>query len=132
MPDRHADLVEQTRQLLEPGDIDLVGVIVRTDLTPADELALTDLTVELGERIASELVDEATYIYSGTDDPSFGINQHQCLTLSDDAFVWECQQVLRGGTFDIVYYYERSDAHADVLDALRGPDRVVIDVSPAR
>ncbi|MFP4591136.1 MAG: DUF5778 family protein [Halobacteriales archaeon] len=119
MVDRHADIVEQTRQLLEPGDIELVGLVVHTGFTPDEEPELLDETVEIGERIASHLVDEPTYVYSGNDDPRFAINQHQGLTAADDAFVWECQHVLRDGTFDVVFYYESAPEHRAVVEELR-------------
>lgn len=121
MIDRNADLTAQTRALLEPGDIDLVGVIVETDLTSRDELEMLDLTVEVGERLAGHLTDQPTYIYSGNDDPRFSSNQHQGRTIEDDEFVWECQQVLRGGTFDLVIYFEqpvRLEPITDELEAL--------------
>lgn len=131
MIDRNAGIVEQTRQLLEPGEIDLVGTIVHTDLTPADELEMLDLTVDLGERISAELVDEPTYVYSGNDDPAFASTQHQGLTVDGDAFVWECQHVLRGGTFDIVFYYERTSAHEGIVDGLRERGLEVTSVAPS-
>ncbi|MFW6448455.1 MAG: DUF5778 family protein [Halobacteriota archaeon] len=118
MVDRTADIVEQTRQLLEPGEIELVGLIVHTDFTPDEELELLDETVEIGEHIAEHLVEEPTYVYSGNDDPRFSINQHQGLTVADDTFVWECQHVLRNGTFDIVFYYEASPEHRTVVEGL--------------
>lgn len=112
------DLVEETKQLLEPGEIDLVGVIVETPFTRKEELEMIDRTIELGEMIAEHLTDEPTYVYSGVDDPEFSTNQHQCLTIADDDFVWECQQLLRNGTFDIVYYYEATDVHDAIIDQL--------------
>jgi hypothetical protein len=59
-----------------------------------------------------------TYVYSGTDDEDFGVNQHQGLTLDDEAFVWECQQLLREGTFDLVFYYEATADHEAIAEAV--------------
>jgi hypothetical protein len=105
---RDPALYERAQALLEPGDIDLVGLIVHTDLGDDDEPALHQLTLDVGNAIADHAgFDPAdTYVYSGNDDPDFGLNQHQGLTLADDEFVWECQQLLREGTFDVVFYYE--------------------------
>ena len=75
-------------------------------------------TVEVGDTIAAHAEAGDTYVFSGTDDPDFGLNQHQGLTLADDAFVWECQQLLREGTYDVVFYYEASADHEAILDDL--------------
>jgi hypothetical protein len=94
------DLVRRTRALLEPGNIELNGVVVHTTLSGEEEPALHQLTLDTGNRIAAHHPDTApedTYVYSGNDDPEFGVNQHQGLTLDDEAFVWECQQLLREG-----------------------------------
>lgn len=130
MVDRNADVVEQTRQLLEPGGIDLVGLVVHTDRSTDGELELLDETVAIGERIAGHLVDEPTYVYSGNDDPRFSVNQHQGLTVADEAFVWECQHVLRDGTFDVVFYYETVPEHRAIVDELRALGYDVTAVEP--
>lgn len=119
MVDRNAGIIEQTRQLLEPGEIDLVGTIVHTECGPREETEMFDLTVDIGKTIADHLVEEPTYIYSGNDDPTFASTQHQGLTIDGDDFVWECQQLLRDDTFDIVFYYERSTEHRAIIEALR-------------
>jgi hypothetical protein len=122
-----ADLYTRTKALLEPGDIDLVGCIVHTDLGSDQDLEMHDLTVDANEVIADHAGKGETYIEAGNDDTSFSSNQFQGLTLDDEAFVWECQQLLRGGTFDIVFYYEAGvdqAALADDLAALDGVDRV--------
>jgi hypothetical protein len=113
-----ADLVRRTRALLAPGDIRLNGVIVHTDLTSDDEPRLHQATLDVGEVISEAAgVDPGdTYVYSGNDDEEFGINQHQGLTLDGDEFVWECQQLLRDGTHDVVFYYE-ADADQDAIVA---------------
>ena len=116
------DLVRRTEALLEPGDIRLNGVIVHTGLTSQDEPRLHQATLDVGDVISEAAgVDPAdTYVYSGNDDEAFGINQHQGRTLDDEAFVWECQQLLRDGTYDVVFYYE-ADADQDaIVDGVGG------------
>jgi len=123
------DIYEQTRHLLEPGDIELRGLVVHTNLSNDQEAELNRVTIEVGDTIAEHAETDAdTYVYSGTDDPEFGLNQHQGLTIEDDEFVWECQQLLRDGTFDLVFYYEDSADTDAVLDALAGSDYEVVDV----
>jgi hypothetical protein len=112
------DLRGRTEALLEPGDIELDGVIVHTDIAGEDDLAMTDATLEVGELIAEHAGVEEWYVYSGNDDPEFASNQHQGRT-TDEEFVWECQQLLRGGTFDIVFYYEATDEQEALLEAIR-------------
>lgn len=114
-----ADLYRRTEALLEPGDIDLNGVIVRTDFDSSEESLLHRTTIEVGDLIADHTCAGDTYVYSGTDDPEFGLNQHQGLTIEDDAFVWECQQLLREGTYDVVFYYEASADHETIVEAIR-------------
>lgn len=119
------DLIERTKALLEPGDIELNGSIVHTELEGDQESRLHQLTLDIGECIAEHANAGETYVYSGNDDPQFGLNQHQGLTLADDAFVWECQQLLRDGTFDIVFYYVATvDQAALVADIEREDVRV--------
>ena len=110
------DLYARTKALLEPGDIELNGVIVHTELTGDEEPQLHQLTLEVGEHIAEHAGFDPTdtYVYSGNDDTDFGVNQHQGRTLDNDEFVWECQQLLREGTHDVVFYYEAS-ADQDAL-----------------
>jgi hypothetical protein len=112
------DLYRRTKALLEPGDIDLAGLIVHTDLTGQEDLEMQELTVELNEVIAAHAGKGETYIYAGNDDPDFSSNQFQGLTV-DDEFVWECQQLLRDGTFDIVFYYEATADQAALVEAVR-------------
>lgn len=102
------DLYARTKALLEPGEIRLNGVIVDTDLTSDEEPTLHQATIDVGDVIAEAAgLDPAeTFVYSGTDDEEFGVNQHQGLTLEEEAFVWECQQLIREGTYDVVFYYE--------------------------
>jgi hypothetical protein len=113
------DLYRRTRALLEPGDIDLAGVIVHTDLTGREDLEMHELTVECNEVIAAHAGKGETYIYAGNDDTSFASNQFQGRTLDDDAFVWECQQLLRDGRFDIVFYYEADVDQTALVEGIR-------------
>jgi hypothetical protein len=110
-------LYERTKALLEPGDIELNGIIVYTDLENDQEARLHQATIDIGDIIADHANKGKTYVHSGNDDPDFGLNQHQGLTLTGDEFVWECQQLLREGTYDAVFYYESSaDQEAIVRD----------------
>ena len=122
------DLRRRTEALLEPGDIRLNGVIVRTDLTGEAEPRLHRATLDVGDVIAEAAgVNPAdTYVYSGNDDPDFGVNQHQGLTLDDEAFVWECQQLMRDGTYDVVFYYE---ADADQSAVVEGVEELGFDAT---
>ncbi|MFC4447867.1 DUF5778 family protein [Halorussus aquaticus] len=115
------DLYRRTEQLLEPGDIELNGAIVRTDLGSDEETEMHQATVDIGEIIAEHAGHDPkeTFVYSGTDDTDFASNQHQGLTLDDESFVWECQQLLRDGTFDVVFYYEASADHESILEDVR-------------
>lgn len=114
------DLYERTKRLLEPGEIELVGAIVHTDLEGSEDIEMHQTTVEIGEIIAEHAGHDPrdTYVYSGSDDSQYASNQHQGLTLDDEGFVWECQQLLRGGTFDIVFYYEASADHEAILEEI--------------
>lgn len=112
-------LYERTKALLEPGEIDLVGVIVHTDLGGDEDLEMQELTIDIHEIISDHADAGEAYIYAGNDDPAFSSNQFQGLTLEDDEFVWECQQLLRDGTFDLVFYYEASADQEAILDAIR-------------
>lgn len=107
------DLYQRTQALLEPGDIELTGLIVHTDLDGQDDIEMMQTTLDVGDVIAEHAGHDPTdvYVYSGNDDPDFSSNQHQGLTIDGEEFVWECQQLLRKGTFDIVFYFE---AGADV------------------
>ena len=64
-------------------------------------------------------VGDDWYVYSGNDDPEFASNQHQGLTLPEESFVWECQQILKDGTFDLVVYYEADVDQSALLRAIR-------------
>ncbi|WP_148415140.1 DUF5778 family protein [Haloferax sp. KTX1] len=121
------DLYQRTLALLEPGDIELVGTIVHTDLTSREDLEMQELTVEINEVIAEHAGKGDAWIYAGNDDTDFSSNQFQGLSVEDDEFVWECQQLVRDGTFDLVFYYEAiadQDAIVEGLEALDDIDRV--------
>ncbi|OYR61357.1 DUF5778 family protein [Halorubrum ezzemoulense] len=122
-----SDLYTRAKALLEPGDIELVGCIVHTNLEGEEDLEMHELTVAANEVIAEHAGKGETYIEAGNDDTDFSSNQFQGLTLDDEAFVWECQQLLRDGTFDIVFYYEATvdqEALAGDLVELDGVDHV--------
>ena len=122
MPDAvDDDLRRRTWQLLQPGDIALDGVIVHTDFDGQADIDMHETTVEVGDLIAAHVGHDPadTFVYSGTDDPEFASNQHQGRTLADESFVWECQQLLRDGSFDVVFYYEATSDQADLLSTLR-------------
>ncbi len=131
MPEEIIDeeLYRQAEELLEPGEIKLNGLIVHTDLGRDKEAELNQTTIEIGDIIAEHAApDEETFVYSGTDDPEFGLNQHQGLTLEDEEFVWECQQLLREGTFRIVFYYEADTDQDAVLEAVSEAGYTVVGV----
>ncbi|MFB6168146.1 MAG: DUF5778 family protein [Haloferacaceae archaeon] len=116
-----ADLYQRTRALLEPGDVTLNGVVVHTDLDGREDLEMHELTVELNDVIAANtpgLEAGDSYVYAGNDDPEFASNQFQGRRLDDDGFVWECQQLLREGSFDLVFYYAAETDHVGVVEAV--------------
>ena len=113
------DLYRRAAELLRPGEIDLAGAVVHTDFDSDEESLAHRATVEIGDAIAEQVTDADTYVYSGNDDERFGLNQHQGLTVEGDEFVWECQQLLREGTFDVVFYWTATEDHDAVLDAIR-------------
>ncbi|MFO8114634.1 MAG: DUF5778 family protein [Halorubrum sp.] len=122
-----SDLYTRTKALLEPGDIELVGCIVHTTLGGQEDLEMHELTVAVNDVIADHADKGEAYIEAGNDDTNFSSNQFQGLTLEDEEFVWECQQLLRDGTFDLVFYYEAGvdqEALAEDLAALDDVDRV--------
>jgi hypothetical protein len=131
MPDVYdEDLYRRTKALIEPqgpDDRDLVGLIVHTDLGGAEDLEMHELTVDLNDVIAEGVGEGETYIYAGNDDTRFASNQFQGRTLDGDEAVWECQQLLRDGTFDLVFYYGADADQAAIVEAaeaLEPVDRV--------
>lgn len=125
------DLYQRAEGLLEPGEIELVGMIVHTELDSDDEATLHETTIEIGERIAEHAGQDPkdTYVYSGNDDPEFGLNQHQGRTLDGDEFIWECQQLLREEEFKIVFYYETGPDQKELVEAVRADGYTVESVS---
>ena len=120
-PDSDVELYEQAVSLLEPGESTLAGVVMHTGLGRHAESAMNKLMRAAGDRIAAHLTDEETYLYAGEDDDRFGVGQFHGRRLSDDGVVWECQQLVRDGTFDLVFYWEdegEQDAIVADLDAL--------------
>ena len=116
-----AELRRRTWELLQPGEIELDGLVLQTEFDGSQEPEMHQATVEVGELIAEYAGYEPTdtFVYSGTDDSEFASNQHQGLTLEDESFVWECQQLLRDGSFDIVFYFEADADSVGLLDAVR-------------
>ena len=114
------DLYQRTKQLLEPGEIQLNGAVVHTEYDNSVEIEMMQATIDVGELIAEGygMDPTDTFVYSGSDDPQFSSNQHQGLTLDGEEFVWECQQLLRNGSFDLVFYYEASADHEAILAAI--------------
>ena len=80
---------------------------------------MNKLMREVGDRIAAHLVEGDTYVYAGDDDEQFSAGQFQGQRLVDDEVVWECQQLLRDGTFDLVFYWERTAEDEAVASTLR-------------
>jgi hypothetical protein len=115
------DLYQRAKRLLEPGDIELVGCLVHTELSGQQDLEMHELTVALNDIIAEHAGKGEAYIYAGNDSDEFSSNQFQGKTIETEEFVWECQQLLRGGSFDLVFYYEagvEQEALADDIAAL--------------
>ena len=124
-----ADLYEQAVSLLRPGDEALEGIVVHTDLAQPQEQAMNKLMRRVGDELAAHLIDGETYIYAGEDDDRFGAGQFHGRRLEDDSFVWECQQLLRDGTFDLVFYWEESGEHGTIVEALGDLDHQVVAVT---
>ena len=114
------NLYQRTKALLEPGEIELNGVIVHTPYPGNDDVKMMQATIDAADVIAEAAGHDPgdVYVYSGNDDPEFASNQHQGLTLDGDEFVWECQQLLREGSFDVVFYYEASADQASIVDGI--------------
>lgn len=123
------DLYQRTKALLEPGEIDLNGIVVHTDITSSDDIEMHEVTVEISDVIATHAGEpDNVYIYSGNDTTEFASNQHQGRTLDEEEFVWECQQLLREGTFDLVFYYEASADHEGIIEGLHEAGHTVTGV----
>ena len=118
------DLYRRTRALLEPGEVELIGCIVHTDLAGDEDLEMQELVVEINEVIADHADAGETFIHAGNNDTDFSSNQFQGLTVDDEAFVWESQHLLRDGSFDLVFYYEAEADQEGIVADLQalGPD----------
>jgi hypothetical protein len=103
------------------------------DVPTDDEPLLHQHTIEVGDTIAEHAGHDPadTYVYSGNDDPDFGVNQHQGLTVDGDEFVWECQQLLREGTYVAVFYYEADVDQDAILEDLDAAGFDAVGVEPA-
>jgi hypothetical protein len=112
------ELYQRTKALLEPGEIQLNGVVVHTDLDGQEDIEMMEASLTIGDIIAEHAGHDPAdvYVYSGNDDTDFSSNQHQGKTIEGDEFVWECQQLLRDGSFDLVFYYEASAAQDAILE----------------
>jgi hypothetical protein len=116
-----AELCQRTWQLLQPGEIDLDGLVIHTDYGGDEETRMHQATLEVGDVIAEGAGHDPgdTYVYSGNDSSEFASNQHQGRTLDDESFVWECQQLLREGSFEVVFYFEAGAETRSILAAAR-------------
>lgn len=127
--DSDVELYEQAVSLLEPGDSTLVGVVMHTGLARHAESAMNKLMRTAGDRIAAHLTEEDTYIYAGEDDDRFGVGQFHGRRLSDDGVVWECQQLVRDGTFDLVFYWEEAGEQAAIVADLDDLDADLVPIT---
>ena len=134
------ELYRRAEALLEPGEIGLIGCLVHTDLAGEEDLEMQELTVAINEVIAAnadangdgngdasvdgDAGESETYIYAGNGDPEFASNQFQGRRIDDESFVWECQQLLRGGTFDLVFYYGADADQAAIVEGVSALDHV--------
>ena len=126
------ELYRRTEALLEPGEIELQGLIVHTAFGGDEDVEMMEATLAVGDLIAEGAGHDPgdVYVYSGNDDPEFASNQHQGKTIDGDEFVWECQQLLRESSFDLVFYYE-ADADQDaIVDAAEAAGYRVQRVAP--
>lgn len=124
------DLYQRTKALLEPGDIELNGVIVHTEYDGQDDIEMMEASLEVGDVISERAGHDPddVYVYSGNDDPEFSSNQHQGKTIDGDEFVWECQQLLRDGAFRLIFYYEASADQERIVADVREAGYVVTSV----
>ncbi|WP_049980370.1 DUF5778 family protein [Halolamina rubra] len=118
------ELYRRATRLLEPGEIELEGSIVHTDLAGEEDLEMHELTVAINDVIADYAGKGESYIYAGNDSEEYASNQFQGKTVAADEFVWECQQLLREGTFDLVFYYEAGVDQSALADELGALDHV--------
>lgn len=123
------ELYQQAVSLLGPGESELVGIVVHTDYAPSEEPAMNELMLGIGERIADVLQDGEMYVYAGEDDDRFGAGQFHGRRLDDDAVIWECQQLLREHTFDLVFYWERTGKQGKIVTAVEDVADTVVPIT---
>ncbi|MBS3760352.1 DUF5778 family protein [Halodesulfurarchaeum sp.] len=123
------ELYQQAVSLLVPGESELVGIVVHTDYVRSEEPAMNELMLEIGERIADVLQDGEMYVYAGEDDDRFGAGQFHGRELKDDAVIWECQQLLRAETFDLVFYWERAGKQGEIVTAVEDAAETVVPIT---
>lgn len=125
MPEaRDHELYQQAVSLLGPGEAELAGIVVHTDYDRTEEPAMNESMLSIGERIAEHLQDGEMYVYAGEADDRFGAGQFHGRRLEDDAVIWECQQLIRSETFDLVFYWEAAgeqDAIVSAVNEVAGP-----------
>jgi len=107
------DLYAEAASLLAPGEATYRGVVLHTTMAQHAEQAMNKLMRAAGDRITEHVADAETYVYAGEDDERFGVGQFQGRRLADDEPIWECQQLLREGTFDLVFYWNADRVAAD-------------------
>ncbi|MFB6110217.1 MAG: DUF5778 family protein [Halodesulfurarchaeum sp.] len=123
------ELYNQAVSLLRPGEAELVGIVVHTGFDRTEEPEMSELMLAIGEEIATHVRGEEMYVYAGEADDRFGAGQFHGLGLEDDAFIWECQQLLREGTFDLVFYWERAGAQDAVVEAATAHADAVVPIT---
>lgn len=123
------ELYQQAVSLLGPGESELVGIVVHTDYARSEEPAMNELMLEIGELIAETRQDGEMYVYAGEDDDRFSAGQFQGRRLEDDAVSWECQQLLREHTFDLVFYWERTGAQGEIVTAVDAVADTVVPIT---
>lgn len=112
------ELYRQAVELLEPGPTQLNGAVVHTPYDRSQEPAMNEHMLEVGERIADARGDGEVYVYAGENDDRFGAGQFHGRRLEDDEVSWECQQVFRKGSFDLVFYWEAVGAHETAVESI--------------
>ncbi len=123
------ELYHQAVSLLGPGEAELVGIVVHTDYDRTEEPAMNELMLSIGERIADYLQDGEMYVYAGEDDGRFGAGQFHGRRLGDDAVIWECQQLIRSDTFDLVFYWEAAGEQDAIVSAVNEIAETVVPIT---
>lgn len=123
------ELYREAVSLLGPGEAELAGIVVHTDFDGTEEPAMNELMLSIGERIADHLQNGEMYVYAGEDDQRFGAGQFHGRRLDDDSVIWECQQLLREHTFDLVFYWERTGKQGAIVSAVNELVDVVVPIT---